>query len=70
MPYSPFSIALQSLELIRARNRKVLQVSGRVQPLQLHQRVLNVAWKPLVLLVTPDPVGLLAPKGLERVPIP
>jgi hypothetical protein len=64
------SITLQSLELIRAWNRKVLQVSSRVQLLQLHQRpLLNVAWKTLGVLATPDPLSLPASKGLDHVGI-
>jgi hypothetical protein len=31
-------IVFQSLQLIRARNRKILQVSSRIQLLQFHQR--------------------------------
>src|SRR5579872_1560866 len=43
-----FSSALQSLELIRAWNRKVLQVSSRIQLLQLHQHpLLNTSWQTL-----------------------
>jgi len=64
------SIALQSLELIRAWNRKVLQISCRVQLLQLHQRpLLNVARKSLGVLPTPDPLGFLAAKGLDHLRI-
>src|SRR5690242_293458 len=61
------SIALQSLELIRAWNRKILQISSRVQLLQLHQRPpLNVARKPLGVLAAPDALSLLAAKGLDH----
>jgi hypothetical protein len=57
------SITLQSLELIRAWNRKVFQFASCVQLLQLHQRAfLNVAWQPLGLLATPNLLGLLAPE--------
>jgi hypothetical protein len=68
-PYAvlALSIALQSLELIRARNRKVFQVSSGVQLLQLHQRSLvNVARKTLGVLASPDPICLLASKGLDH----
>ena len=62
-----FSIPLQSLELIRARNREVLQISSRVELLQLHQRpLLNVSWNTLGVLATPDPLGFLASKGLDH----
>ena len=61
------AIAFQSLELIRARNRKILQVSSGVQLLQLHQRpVLNVARKTLGVLATPYPFGFLPSKGLDH----
>lgn len=63
-------ITFQSLKLIRAWNQKVLQVSSRVQLLQLHQRpLLNVAGKSLGVLATPDPLGLPATKGLDHVAI-
>ena len=64
------AIVFQSLELIRARNRKILQVSSGVQLLQLHQRpVLNVARKTLGVLATPDPFSLPASKGLDHLSI-
>ena len=57
------SITLQSLELIRAWNRKVSQVSSRIQLLQLHQGpLLNVTWNSLGVLATPNLLGLLAAK--------
>jgi hypothetical protein len=60
-------IAFQSFKLIRARNRKVFQVSSRVQLLQLHERpLLNVAWNPLGVLATPNPFGFLSSKGLDH----
>ena len=62
-----FSIALQSLELIRARNRKIPQISSSIQLLQLHQRpLLNLARNTLGVLATPDPFGLSASKGLDH----
>jgi hypothetical protein len=62
-----FAIAFQGLELIRAWNKKVLQISSRIQLLQLHQRpLLNVARKPLGVLATPDSLSLLATKGLDH----
>jgi hypothetical protein len=61
------AIALQSLKLIRARNRKVFQISSRIQLLQLHQcPLLNVAWDTLAVLATPDPLALLVSKGLDH----
>jgi hypothetical protein len=61
------SITLQSLELIRTWNRKVLQLSSRVQLLQLHQRpLLNVARNPLGVLATPNPLSLLASEGFDH----
>ena len=71
-PYAVLAlpIAFQSLKLIRARNRKVLQISSRVQLLQLHQRpLLNVARKTLGVLTTPDPLGLPASKGFDHMTI-
>ena len=65
-----FAIAFQSLELIRAWNQKVLQISSRIKLLQLHQRpLLNVARKPLGVLATPDSLSLLATKGLDHLEI-
>jgi hypothetical protein len=62
------SITLQSFELIRAWNRKILQVSSSVQLLQLHQSpLLNVTRNPLGELATPNPLGLPATKGLNHV---
>jgi len=61
------AIAFQSLELVRARNQKVFQVSSRVQLLQLHQRpLLNVSRKTLGELAAPDPLGFPATKGLDH----
>jgi hypothetical protein len=61
-------IAFQSLQLIRARNRKILQVSSRIQLLQFHQRpLLNVARETLGVFATPDPLGLSTSKGLDHV---
>jgi hypothetical protein len=63
---SALSIALQSLELIRTWNRKVLQIPSGVKLLQLHQPLLDVARKPLGVLATPNRPGLFATKRLDH----
>ena len=64
------STTLQTFELIRARNRKVFQVSSRIQLLQLHQcALLNVTRNTLGVLATPHLVGFLATKGFDHGPI-
>jgi hypothetical protein len=61
------SIALEGLELIRAWNRKIFQVSSRIQLLELHQRPhLNVARKPLGILATPHLLGFSTSKGFDH----
>ena len=61
------SITLQRLELLRARNRKVFQDSGRIQLLQLHQcPLLDVARNTLGVLAAPHLAGFLATRGFDH----
>jgi hypothetical protein len=64
------SITLESLELIRAWNRKVTQIRSGIKLLQLHQRpLLDVARKPLGVFAAPNLLGLFAPKGFDHLRI-
>ena len=61
--------ALQSLQLVRGRNRQIFETTCSMQLLQLHQRpLLDIARKLFGILSIPDFRGLLIPERLDHVP--
>jgi hypothetical protein len=60
-------VTLESLELVRGRNRQILQISRSIQLLQLHQcPLLNISWKTLGILAFPHSFRLFVAKRFDH----
>ena len=60
-------VTLESLALVRGRNRQILQITRSIQLLQLHQcPLLNISWETLGILAFPHSFRLLVAKRFDH----